>query len=428
MTTSFAQSLRLRTMLLGFKAVTKPLAWRGDPMARILTAGRDTDPYPFYERARSLGDLSRSGLGMYVSASHRVSDSVLRDPRFGVDTRASLMDMKKLLLDSRGRRPIHPVDDSFIALDPPRHTRLRRTVAPWFTPRALRDLTPLVEKVVGEFLDEVEGRDQWELMDDFAARIPIRIICEMFGIPEIDYARFIRWGTVLGATLDGIRSAAELARVRAALVDLEAFFVDLIDGRRRNLGNDLVSSVIRAQSGSDEFLREDLLATCELLMMAGYETTLNLIGNAGLALLTHREARERVITSPSSAENAVEEVLRWDSSVQYTVRATFEPVTLEGVDLPTGSLVVLLLAGANRDPDVFPHPDVLDLDRPNSRDHLSFSSGIHYCVGAGLARLEAAVGMRMLFERYPELRISGPVVRRRSRNIRGALSIPVSPR
>jgi cytochrome P450 len=162
-------------------------------------------------------------------------------------------------------------------------------------------------------------------------------------------------------------------------------------------------------------------------MLAGYETTLNLIGNAAMVLLTNQQARERIIAEPDIAPNLVEEVLRWDSSVQYTVRAATEMVTVEGVDIPEGTMVVVLLAGANRDPQVFPDPARLDLDRPNSRDHLSFSSGIHYCVGAGLARLEAATAMRLLFQRFPHLRISGPVVRLPSRNIRGAISVPVSP-
>ncbi|MEV4319565.1 cytochrome P450 [Actinocrispum sp. NPDC049592] len=424
---SVKQTLRLRAMLLGFGAVTRAQAWRGDPLARIISAPPGTDPYPVYEDARALGDLSRSKLGLYVTASHRVGDAILRDPRFGVNTRAALMDMKVLLRDSRGRRPIHPVDDSFIAIDPPLHTRLRRTVAPWFTPRALRDLTPVVEKVVTEFLDELDGRADWELIHDFAARIPIRIICEMFGIASVDYDRFTRWGAVLGPTLDGVRSVRELRNVRETLVDVEAFFVDLVERRRRAPGDDLVSNVIRAHDGAPDLAREDLLATIELLMLAGYETTLNLIGNAGMVLLTNQQARERIIAEPDIAPNLVEEVLRWDSSVQYTVRAATEPVTVEGVDIPEGTMVVVLLAGANRDPQVFPDPARLDLDRPNSRDHLSFSSGIHYCVGAGLARLEAATAMRLLFQRFPHLRISGPVVRLPSRNIRGAIRVPVTP-
>lgn len=424
---SLKQTLRLRAMLAAFGAVTRAQSWRGDPLARIISAPPGTDPYPIYEDARARGDLSRSKLGFYVTASHRVGDAVLRDPRFGVNTRAALMDMKMLLRDSKGRRPVHPVDDSFIALDPPRHTRLRRIVAPAFTPHALRELAPVVEKVVTEFLDELGGRSHWELIHEFAARIPIRIICEMFGIATVDYDRFTRWGAVLGPTLDGVRSVHELRMVRATLVDVEDFFVDLVRRRRRDPGEDLVSKVIQAHDGAEDLARQDLMATLELLMLAGYETTLNLIGNAALVLLTNDEARARIIAEPDSAPNLVEEVLRWDSSVQYTVRAAAEPVTVEGVELPEGAMVVVLLAGANRDPAVFPDPARLDLDRPNSRDHLSFSSGIHYCVGAGLARLEAATAMRLLFQRYPGLRISGPVVRLPSRNIRGAISLPVAP-
>ncbi|CCH32047.1 cytochrome P450 [Actinosynnema sp. NPDC047251] len=419
------RTLQLRAMLLGFDAVTRTRAWQGDPLARVVSAKPGTDPYPLYEQARRQGPLSRSKLGLHVTASHRVGDAILRDPRFGVDTRAALMDMKVLLRDAEGRRPIHPVDDSFIALDPPRHTRLRRAVAPWFTPRAMRELTPTVEKVVTEFLDEFDGRAEAELVHEFAARIPIRIICEMFGIAAVDYPRFTRWGAILGPTLDGVRSVAELRRVRETLVDVEAFFADLVDRRRRHPGDDLVSGVIEAHAGATGWAREDLLATVELLMLAGYETTLNLIGNAALVLLTDDRARARLLADPDIAPNLVEEVLRWDSSVQYTVRAATEPATVEGVDLAQGAMVVVLLGGANRDPEVFPDPATLDPDRPNARDHLSFSSGIHYCVGAGLARLEAATAVRLLFRRFPDLRLSGPVRRLPSRNIRGAIRLPV---
>jgi cytochrome P450 len=416
---------RLRAMLLGFRAVLGVHARRGDPLAQLFSLRPGADPYPIYERARALGDLSRSRLGLYATASHRVSNAVLRDPRFGVDTRAALMDMNVLLRDSAGTRPVHPVDDGFISLDPPRHTRLRRVVAPWFTPRALRDRTPDVERVVARLLDDLAGRTEWNLVDDFAAPLTIRVICDLFGIPTVDYARFARWGAVLGATLDGVRSVAELRRLRSTLVELEAFFVDLVEQRRREPGDDLVSAVVAAHPGGAPLARQDLLATCQLLLLAGFETTVNLLGNAALALLTDDDARERLVASPSLAPAVVEEVLRWDSSVQYTVRAVTEPLTLEGVDLPRDSLVVLLLAGANRDPAVFPAPDRLDLDRPNSHEHLSFAAGAHYCLGAGLARLEAATALRMLFERRPDLRLAGPVVRRPSRNIRGAQRLPV---
>lgn len=419
---------RLRAMLFGFGAVVRAQALFGDPLAQLFSLRPGADPYPIYERARARGDLSRSRLGLYATASYRVTNAVLRDPRFGVDTRAALMDMDVLLRDSAGRRPIHPVDDSFIALDPPRHTRLRRTVAPWFTPRALRERTPDIERVIGSVLDELDTRPEWDLVDDFAAPITIRVICDIFGIPVVDYARFARWGAVLGATLDGVRSVAELRRLRDTLVELEAFFVELVEQRRREPGDDLVSKVVAAHPGGEPLARQDLLATCQLLLLAGFETTVNLLGNAALALLHDRAARERLIADPRLAPNVVEEVLRWDSSVQYTVRAAAEPVSLEGVDLPRGSLVVLLLAGANRDPAVFPRPDRLDLDRPNSHDHLSFSAGAHYCLGAGLARLESATALRMLLERQPSLRLAGPIVRRPSRNIRGAQHLPVTGR
>jgi cytochrome P450 len=218
---------------------------------------------------------------------------------------------------------------------------------------------------------------------------------------------------------------AEVREVRTVLVELEDFFAELIAYRSREPGEDLVSELVRCEADGRPLDRKDLFATAELLFVAGFETMVNLVGNAVLILLADQEARAGLLARPETAEDVVEEVLRIDSPVQYVARVTREPLTVGEQPLPGRSTVVLLLGAANRDPTVFAEPDRFDPRRPNNRDHLAFSAGIHYCLGAGLARLQAAVLLRELFQRFPGLVQAGPVQRRPSRNIRGIISLPV---
>jgi cytochrome P450 len=426
---SLKRVARQHAMLFAVRAFGRGYALLGDLGAKIVAMRPGTDPYPIYEQVRARGDLVSSRVRLHMTASYHLTNSILRDSRLGVGGREDVMTDGLLLRDDNGRRPVHPLDDSFLSLDPPDHTRLRRTVAPWFTPRALRERTPEIERLTGKFLDELDSGtngDSWDLIGDFAVRVPIKVICDLFGIPEIDYPRFARWGAVLGASLDGVRTVPELRQLRATLVEMEAFFDRLIETRRRQPGDDIVSAVVQSAPDGIEPAREDMLATCQLLLVAGFETTVNLVGNGVLALLGDPAARAEFVTDPAGlAPNLVEETLRLDSPVQYTARIVQQPVTLAGVELPVNSMVVPLVAAANTAGSRFADPHRLDLHRPNSKDHLAFSAGVHYCLGAGLARIEAAAAFRVLFERFPDLRQAGPVVRRPSRNIRGALRLPV---
>ncbi|KAA2254090.1 cytochrome P450 [Solihabitans fulvus] len=401
-------------------------ARRGDPLAQVATLPAERDPYPFYERLRARGDLVRSRLGMHVTTSHRLCDALLRDQRFGVlpGSAHSLVDLG---LSSTGPdTPVNPIDDSFLSLNPPEHTRLRRLVAPWFTPRALRERTPSINAVVKEFLDEVAERDGFDLVTDFAVRVPIRVIAELLGVPEREHARFARWGATLAGSLDGARDLAQLRETRRVLGELNAFFTDLVAHRRKHPGQDVVSELVNAHDGDVPLARKDLFATTQLLLVAGFETTVNLIGNGALALLADADARRRLVEDPSTAEDVVEEVLRYDTPVQYTARFALETVELDDVVLRKDDGVLLLLAAANHDPSVFAEPNRFDPTRANNREHLAFSAGIHYCLGAGLARIEAAAALGGLFRRFPGLSVAGPVRRRPSRVIRGAISLPVS--
>ena len=405
---------RLGLGMFAFRAVLRAQGLLGDPAGRVLGRGPSADPYRRYEQVRAGGDLVHSRLGVYLTASHELVNSVLRDSRFGV-------------LEAGGARPmgyetvaVNPIEESFLSLDPPTHTRLRRQVAPWFTPRALREQAERIEAVAHRNLDELAGGDSFDLIGDFAVRVPIQVICELLGVPDAEYPRFVRWGSVLALALDATWTLSNFRKLRAVLDEMSAFFTELVAHRRNHPGDDIVSAL-----ANEEMVARDLLATVELLLVAGFETTVNLIGNGVVELLRNDEARAWLLAHPDRAEDLVEEILRYDSPVQFTMRIAHEPVTLAGRTLPRNTNVVLLLAGANRDPDVFEHPERFDPLRANNREHVAFSAGIHYCLGAGLARIEAAVALRALFERYPDLRAAGPAQRRRSRNLRGVKVLPV---
>lgn len=394
----------------------------GDPAARLFGTDPTRDPYPDYERVRARGELVPSRMGLYLTTSHALCSSLLRDPAFEVLPAGELSPVDSTA-HVAGRRLVNPVEESFLVLNPPEHTRLRRLVAPWFTPRGLRAQAATVERVVEEYLDEVADRPSFDLVRDFAARVPIQVIADLLGVPGADHAAFAKWGSALVNALDGVRDLREVRALHESLREFEAFLDDLVERRRREPGDgDIVSALV----ARDDLAREDLIATTELLLVAGFETTVNLIGNAVLAVLGDPAVRADLLADPAHAEAVVEETLRFDPPVQYTVRVPAEGTRVAGTWLPKGTPVVLVLAGANRDPAVFDDPHRFRPGRPEAREHLAFSSGIHYCLGAGLARMEAAAALRGLFRRFPDLRAAGRVTRRPSRVIRGAARFPVT--
>ncbi|MFE2754819.1 cytochrome P450 [Actinosynnema sp. NPDC059335] len=411
------------TLLFLGRTVVRAQALLGDPAARLLGLSPTNDPYPVYESVRGQGLLVKTKMGLYLTASHELCSTILRDPGFGPLSAGELSPVDSSVQPD-GRRLVNPVEESFLVLNPPEHTRLRRLVAPWFTPRGLRAQVATVERVVEEYLDEVADRGVFDLVGDFAARVPIQVIVDLLGVPGADHATFARWGSALVNALDGVRDMRDLRALQTALREFEAFLDDLIAHRRRHPGGDDIVSALVAH---DDLSREDLIATTELLLVAGFETTVNLIGNSVLAVLGHPGVRERLLADPDYADAVIEETLRHDPPVQYTVRVPFEATEVAGTRLPKGTPIMLMLAAANRDPAVFADPHRFDPDRPNAREHLAFSSGIHFCLGAGLARMEAAAALRGLFRRFPDLKAAGRVHRRPSRAIRGPARFPVTP-
>ena len=401
----------------------------GDPVGRLLrdTAVRD-QPYGVYEELRAGGPLVGSSLGL-VTTSHRVASEVLRSDRFGVgwDRSAAPRLIRWALrfgdeLDATGVAE----PPSMLVVDPPDHTRFRRLVSRAFTPRATAAFEPVVQRTAEALLDALELRGGTvDLVETYAAQLPVLVIADLLGVPVERREDFLRWGAAAAATLDPGLSFRRYLAAERGLRAMHAFLREHFQRLRREPADDLVSRLVGLPD--DEALTErELHATVMLLLGAGFETTVNLLGNGVVLLDAHRDQREALLADPAGWDGAVEEVLRHDSPVQITGRTAKADAVVAGRDVRAGTRVTVLLGAANRDPEVFDDPARFDVTRANARDHLAFSAGIHYCVGAGLARLEGVVGLRTLTERFPDLRVSGRPVRRELQTLRGFEHLPVT--
>jgi len=376
---------------------------RRDPLCRLHLEVARQNPYPIYEEVRRQGPVIRSVLGLWLTANHELCNTVLRDRRFGRGAQVST--------------PAGTPQLSFLEMDPPDHPRLRRFILPAFSPRSVAGFTEPITSIVDRLLDEVGADWEFDLVGGLAAPMPIAVITALLGIPNADAEEFARYGMTFGSALGGLQSLAHAGELFRAQRELERIFTRLFEMRLDSPGSDVISRLVTAEG--DQVQPAEMVPLCTLLLIAGFETTVNLIGNTVLALLEHPQAWRRVVADPNLVEAAVDETLRYDPPVQRTARMALEDVTLGDRRIRRGDMVVPLLAAANRDPAVFDAPDVFDLDRPAKHEHLAFGGGIHYCVGAPLARLEAAIAIRRLVQRFPDLRPTGELVRRSGTLIRG---------
>jgi cytochrome P450 len=378
---------------------------RREPLARLMLRQGHADPYPIYERIRARGTLVPTRRGNWMSTSHRVCNSVLRNRDFGVE-------------------PEDGTDMSFLGMNPPDHTRLRRLALPAFSPKAVAGYGDRIERRVGELLDAAAASGEFDLVPGLAAPLPITVITDLLGVPDGDAAAFARYGMIVGSALDGVKSLRHAAQLQANAVRLHRLFESLFELRRRDPADDIISRLVAAEG--DQVKPAEMFPMCVLLLVAGFETTVNLIGNAVVALLRHREQWQDLCADPGAlAAKAVEETLRFDPPVQLTERVAMQPVRVEGQAVRPGQGVITLIGGANRDPEVYEDPGTFNIHREAATEHLAFSSGIHYCLGQPLARLEATITLRMLAERMPGLTLAGPVRLRNTTTIRGPLHLPV---
>ena len=394
-------------------------------MDELLSTVDVVDPYPLWQSLLDAGPVVAPDGSFALLSSHADCDAVLRAPGMSSDRRNSTRWQAVAAAMSEDDRARLERQRSFLFLDPPDHTRLRKLVSKAFTPRVVERLGPLAESLTTELLDAAAARGRLELVEDLAYPLPVTVISRMLGVPPQDHVRFAGWSEVLARSLDDTLSAADPAAVaerRRAVDDFRTYFGELAEQRRRAPQDDLLSALVAAEDDGDRLSHDELMSTAMLLLIAGHETTVNLIGNGALVLLRDEEVRAGVAADPAYAAGVVEEVLRLDPPVQMTMRIPLEDRDLPGGRVSAGGTVVLLLAAAGRDPQQ--HADPLRLDPARTSGHLAFSAGPHFCLGAALARLEARVALTALARRLDNPRL-GELTYRESRVLRGPARLRV---
>ena len=376
------------------------------------------NPYPLYRYLHASAPVQWNDvLQAWLLARYTDVVSVLTDARFSADrTKQGLPEPP----DG------YQLAKSMLVSDPPDHTRLRALVQKAFTPRMIDQLRPRIVTVVGELLERMAERDEpLDLIGDLAYPLPVVVIAELLGVPAEDRVTFQEWSALLAASLDPLVSPELMDRVVAARDALHGYLRGIIAERRQQPRADLISALVAVEERGDVLSEPELVVMCTLLLIAGHETTVNLIGNGTLALLRHPEALARLQADPALITSAIEELLRFDSPVQMTGRIATQPLEIGGQKIARGEWVLPLIGAANHDPTQFSDPDTLDIARaPNP--HVAFGRGIHFCLGAPLARLEGQIAIGSLVRRFPKLALAGEPVRRNQITLRGLQSLPVS--
>jgi len=413
------------------RAVLRRAARAGDLQAQlILDPATRSDPFPTHDRIRSQGRLVRGKLS-YVSASHAACKQVLRSDDFRTGSPATRLPpvVERMAAWSRRPRALGPVEaPSLLAVEPPEHTRYRRLVSTVFTARAVESLRERVQDTAEHLLDGLDHAARAgpvDLVAAYCSQLPLTVIAEILGVPAQDRARVLEFGHGAAPSLDVGLTWREFRQVDAALHAFDTWLGDHLERLRRNPGSDLLSQLVTVEEEGQRLNEGELRATAGLLLAAGFETTVNLLGSGTELLLRHPAQLAVLREHPALWSNAVEEVLRFESPVQVTARVAQRDTAVLGVPVRAGRMVATMLSGANRDPAVFTDPHRFDVRRANAREHLSFSAGRHFCLGAALARIEGEVGLRSLFERFPDLALAPGAQRRATRVLRGWRQLPV---
>jgi cytochrome P450 len=411
------------------RVALRGMARRGDLQARLMDAASNgQDLSSLFDEIRAAGPLPTTRLGR-VTVSHSVVREVLSSKDFRTIRFKTNLPILDRLTAWSARDVVHPIEPpSLLAVDPPEHTRYRRLVTRVFTMRAVERLRERTEQIADELLDEIasgDARRPVELVDAYCSLLPVTVICEILGVAPSERGRVLALGSASAPSLDlGLRWRA-FRDVEDALEQFDAWLGEHIEYLRHHPGDDLLSQLVAAHDDGVGLTQKELKATAGLVLAAGFETTVNLLGS-GIALLAgHPDQLDLLRERPELWTNAVEEVLRLDPPVLLTGRVAACDTEIAGTRVPAGARVSTILAGANRDPEVFTDPTAFDVTRANARDHLAFGAGRHHCLGASLARMEGEVGLRRLFERFPGLRPLPGATRRSTRILRGFERLPV---
>jgi hypothetical protein len=391
--------------------------------ASVLTRPFRANPYPVYRRLRQLGSV-RLPPGVWVITGYDDASTVLRHPAISSEGHNKWFE----------RFFAGEVDDlrqTLLFRDPPDHTRLRGLVSKAFTVRGVEDMRPRIQQIADELIDAIADRGRMDLLADFTYPLPTTVICEWLGAPAEDHAKFGEWMRALADRFNPepgmiIRQGPKVKRGQQATAAFGAYVSDLIEERRARPRDDFLSALIAVEEDGDKLTNDELGAMAAVLLIGGHETVANLTANGMLALLHHPDQLELLRADPTLAKSAVEELLRYDTPAQMVVRTAIDDVPLRDVTIPRGELVVVILGAANHDPAQFTDPDDLDITRrPNP--HLGFIAGIHYCIGAPLARLETQIAINTLTRRLPDLRLdTTKPTWRGSLALRGMQTLPLA--
>jgi cytochrome P450 len=395
-------------------------------LLQLLDPSNRANPYPAYTQIRERGPLQLPDMTVNVFASFQDCDDVLRHPSSANDRLKSTAAQREIA-EGAEARPIGP--PGFLFLDPPDHTRLRKLVSKAFAPKVVKSLEPDITALVDALLDKVADARRFEVINDLAYPLPVAVICRLLGVPIEDEPQFSKASALLAAALDPVMSftgqAPHTDEMFQARLWLRGYLRDLIARRRSEPGDDLMSALIHVEESGDQLTEEEIISTCNLLLVAGHETTVNLIANAILAMLRHPAQWTALGADSQRVSAVVEETLRYDAPVQLVGRIAADDMTIGDASIPKGDVMMLLLAAAHHDPAAFDRPDVFDPDRKTIR-HLGFGKGPHFCLGAPLARLEAAVALSKLTARFPGARLADEPQFKPNLTLRGMASLEVA--
>jgi cytochrome P450 len=370
------------------------------------------DPYPTYARLHEEGPLHYIDVGskwaVWSVFSHAECSSLAKDPRLSAKRAQQQLLALPLSRQAEFSELARMLGLWLIFMDPPEHTRLRKLLNKGFSPAAVEGLRPQVEAIVARMLSPLQQGSEVDLMREFANPMPVRIILEMLGIPQELRDAFVDWSRAIALFRGSPDRTVEQAKAaQDALIELTDFFRKTVAERRRKKGNDLISLLIDIEEEGEVLTEEELYAQCIALLFAGHETTRNLIGNGMFTLLQNPEQTAELRESPEMIRTAVEEILRYESPVQFTARVLKEDIEVCGQRIPKKWTILCMLGAANRDPKKFDEPNRLNLKRLNN-EHLAFSAGPHFCIGAQLARLEGQIAIMNLLQRFPKMKLAGP--------------------
>ncbi len=404
-------------------------ARRGDPQARLIADPQVREnPAAFADEMRGRGPLIRGRAGL-LTFDHQVANELLRSDDFRVSSLGgNLPAPLQWVMRKTDTGLLHPIEPpSLLSIEPPDHTRCRKLVSSVFTTRAVAGLKERVQQTASELLDEIDDRHGVvDVVQKYCSQLPVAVIGDILGVPDKDRSRILHFGELAAPSLDIGLTWQQYLQVQDGIAGFSTWLAQHLQQLRRNPGDDLMSQLIVASDDGAQLSERELQATAGLVLAAGFETTVNLLGNGIRMLLDTPEHLETLSARPQLWPNTVEEILRLDSPVQMSARVARTDIDFAGVAVKGGEIVILHLAGANRDPKVFTDPHRFDIERDNAGKHLSFSGGRHFCLGAALARAEGEVGLRTFFERFPEARLAGGGSRRDTRVLRGWSSLPIT--